>query len=102
MAPERQKTAMLSLLSRPKLWNKLAPRMSLKKWQKLNSSGLQSVEAESAEVKISQDLVLTLDVRDIQRDFFGDPLPEQGPLVGPFQRLAAGKIMLPLWPPARP
>jgi hypothetical protein len=41
-------------------------------------------------------------VVDIQRDFFGDPLPTQRVMVGPFQRLTHRKNTLPLWPPAGP
>jgi hypothetical protein len=99
--------------SRPKLWNDVSPRMSLNEWRKLNSWGSRSIEAESAEVSISQDLVLSLDlgraarqlntapVEGPRRDFFGDHLPEQGALAGPFQRLGDGKNSLLLWRPAR-
>lgn len=96
--------------SRPKLRNKVSPQMSLEDWQMLNSWGYRNVEAESAEVSISQDLVLTLDVgraahqlktipvEGLERDFFGDALPKQDALVGPFQRLNEGKNILRLWP----
>ena len=95
---------------RPQLWNAVSPRMNLNEWQKVNSWALENVEAESAEVSISQDHVLTLGVGraalelnavpvdGLRRDFFGDPLSAQGALVGPFQRLTDGKNILPLWP----
>ncbi len=99
---------------RQTLRNNVSPQLSLSDWQKLGLWGGESVEAKSAEASISQDLVLTLDVGDaagqlntaslggLQQDFFGDPLPAQGALVGPFQRLTTGKNTLPLWPLARP
>jgi parallel beta-helix repeat protein len=102
-----------STRSRPKLWNKTSPRMSLKEWQKLNSWGSESIEAKSAKANISQNLVITLElgravhqlkttpVKQSRRDFFGAPLPQQNALAGPFQRLSDGRNSLPLWPPAR-
>jgi parallel beta-helix repeat protein len=94
---------------RPELWNHVAPRMTLQQWQAVGSWGARNFEASVAEVSLSAQLVLTLDVGDavrqftstprmgVERDFFGQPLPEHGVLVGPFQRLARGRNTLRLW-----
>ena len=98
---------------RPKLWKNVSPRMNLNQWKNLNLWDSHSVEAESAEVSISKDFVLTLDigrvahdpntttVDGLKHDFFGDLLPIQDALVGPFQRLTDGNNKLPLWDPAQ-
>jgi hypothetical protein len=98
---------------RPKLWNQTSPQMSLAEWQKLNGWDSDNIEAHSATVSLSPDLLLTLDLgralrqlktaplTGAQRDFFGDPLPAKGALAGPFQRLTNDKNRFLLWPPAK-
>ncbi len=94
---------------RPKLWNNVSPRMSLNDWRELKSWGTECIEADAAEVDVSPDLVLTLNlgnavsqinatpVDKVGTDFFGDPLPAVNARVGPFQRLIDGQNQLPIW-----
>jgi len=97
----------------PKLWKDMSPRMNLDEWQKLNSWATDNSEAKTATANISPDLVLTLDlgrsasqwravgVEKFTQDFFGNPLPAQNALIGPFQQLTDGENRLPLWRPDR-
>ena len=95
---------------RPKLWHDTAPMMNLAEWQKVMSGGWRNAESEFTGARLSSDLVLTLDAGNaaelstaapsdgIEKDFFGDALPQRGAMMGPFQRLTRGVNTLQLWP----
>jgi hypothetical protein len=87
--------------------------MNFDTWQQLVSGANGNVEVESADARISDDLVLAINlgssarqtsavpIDQVQQDFFDDSVPRPHPLAGPFQRLSDGMNQLSLWPPDR-
>jgi hypothetical protein len=99
-----------SLGRRVQLWSNAAVRMSLHEWQVVSGWGSAGEEVEAAEVHLSDDLVLTLNLGNAARqrtaeplagidvDYFGVPIPRQAATIGPFQQLNDGANTLRLWP----
>ena len=89
------------------------PLLHLEAWQALTGYDLNSVRTSDAEGKISvalrarqpelefagSDLLLHMKcpyIEDVSVDFYGNPIPADGGIPGPFQKLRLNKIILPL------
>ncbi|MCA9214760.1 MAG: right-handed parallel beta-helix repeat-containing protein [Planctomycetales bacterium] len=92
-----------SVGERPLLWNKAACRLNFQNWKRVTGWDQESVECELADVRMSDNGMLTvpfdsaagkvtvMPVERVDRDFFGDPIVAKDAVVGPFQQWKSRK-----------
>jgi hypothetical protein len=92
-----------------------APQLSLEQWRGLMGNDKHSVSARAIAANIegrdritltlAQDLggakVAAQPIAGVDKDFFGNPMPQENPLPGPFQNLREGMNHFVIWPMAK-